>query len=87
MVAPEEPLAAAGVFHRHVLVVRHARVHLCARWPSIAAALHLPLLVQKVLVEGRAEDCARDRRHPVDLREEFIRFCTKLNEWLRAGRI
>ena len=72
VVAPEAPLAAAGVLHRHVLVVCKAWVLLCARWPASAAALKLPFLVHSVLVECRTEDCARNRAHPVDLREEFI---------------
>ena len=71
VVAPEAPLAAAGVLHRHVVFVRRLWL---IRWPSVAAALKLPFLVHSVLIECRAEDCARNRAHPVDLREEFIGF-------------
>ena len=73
-VAPEEPLAAAGVLHRHILVVRNVWVLLCARWPASATALQLPFLVQEVLVESCAEDCARDRCHPIDLRWVLFQF-------------
>ena len=72
LVAPEEPLPAAGVLERHLAAGHCGRVALRAH---VAARLGRPGHVQNHLVERAAADRAENGADPVDLevREHTIR--------------
>lgn len=68
LVAPEEPLPAAGVLVRDLTARHSGRV---APGPAVAARLGRPRHVQQVLVERGAAHSSQNRADPVDLLVQY----------------
>ena len=74
---PKEPLPTTRVFQWNLARLRGPRRS------ATSAALNSPALVQHIFVEGRANDRAWDRAHPIDLKpvvlsnESYFRYSNK----------